>query len=58
MVYRDHILALIDSLQQEQPEQKKKCDDCPHCVDRKDQNGWHFKGCAECLSNTPEEWKI
>ena len=30
---------------QEQPKQKKKCNNCPHCVDRKDQYGWHFKGC-------------
>ena len=36
---------LIDSLQQEQQKQKKNCNDCPHCVDRKDQFGWHFKGC-------------
>ena len=32
--------------QQEQPEKSKKdCNNCPHCVDRKDQYGWHFKGC-------------
>ena len=31
-------------LQQEQ-EKSKNCNDCPHCVDRKDQYGWHFKGC-------------
>ena len=24
---------------------KKDCNGCPHCVDRKDQYGWHFKGC-------------
>ena len=23
----------------------KDCNGCPHCVDRKDQYGWHFKGC-------------
>ena len=29
-----------------QPEKSKKdCNGCPHCVDRKDQYGWHFKGC-------------
>ena len=39
------LISFIDSLQQEQPEQKKKCNDCPHCIDRKDQYGWHFKGC-------------
>ena len=41
------ILQIIDSLQQEQPEKstKKNCNSCPHCVDRKDQFGWHFKGC-------------
>jgi len=33
-------------VQQEQQEKSKKdCNDCPHCVDRKDQYGWHFKGC-------------
>lgn len=37
--------STIASLQQEQPKQKKNCNDCPHCVDRKDQYGWHFKGC-------------
>ena len=42
----DAVLYLIDSLQQEQPEKSKKdCNGCPHCVDRKDQFGWHFKGC-------------
>lgn len=42
----DEILAFIDSLQQEQSEKSKKdCNGCPHCVDRKDQYGWHFKGC-------------
>ena len=39
------VLKSIKSLQQEQPKQKKNCNDCPHCVDRKDQYGWHFKGC-------------
>ena len=37
--------SIIDSLQQEQEKSKKDCNDCPHCVDRKDQCGWHFKGC-------------
>ena len=33
-------------VKQEQPEKSKKdCNGCPHCVDRKDQYGWHFKGC-------------
>jgi len=33
-------------VQQEQQEKSKKdCNNCPHCVDRKDQYGWHFKGC-------------
>lgn len=41
----EELIKLIDSLQQEQPKQKKNCNDCPHCVDRKDQFGWHFKGC-------------
>lgn len=41
----NNILDIIDSLQQKQPKQKKNCNDCPHCVDRKDQFGWHFKGC-------------
>ena len=41
----DDFLKKIDSLQQEQEKSKKDCDDCPHCVDRKDQYGWHFKGC-------------
>ena len=37
---------LYEYLQQKQPEKSKKdCDGCPHCVDRKDQYGWHFKGC-------------
>lgn len=41
-----HFTFVLDSLQQEQPEKSKKdCNDCPHCVDRKDQYGWHFKGC-------------
>ena len=32
--------------QKEQPKKSQKsCNDCPHCVDRKDQFGWHFKGC-------------
>lgn len=35
----------IDSLQQEQEKPKKDCNGCPHCVDRKGQYGWHFKGC-------------
>lgn len=39
------LIRIIDSLQQEQQERKKKCNYCPHCVDRKDQYGWHFKGC-------------
>lgn len=39
------LLSFITSLQQKQPKQKKNCNDCPHCVDRKDQYGWHFKGC-------------
>ena len=39
------VIRIIDSLRQEQQERKKKCNDCPHCVDRKDQYGWHFKGC-------------
>lgn len=43
--YEAELFEIIDSLQQEQQEQKKKCNDCPHCVDRKDQYGWHFKGC-------------
>lgn len=33
-------------LKEEQPKKSKKdCNGCPHCVDRKDQYGWHFKGC-------------
>lgn len=44
-IYED-LLDLITSLQQEQPEKSEKnCNGCPHCVDRKDQYGWHFKGC-------------
>ena len=39
------LLSFINSLQQEHQEKKKNCSDCPHCVDRKDQYGWHFKGC-------------
>lgn len=35
----------LEKREHEQPKQKKKCNNCPHCVDRKDQNGWHFKGC-------------
>ena len=36
----------IDFLQQEQLKKPQKdCNGCPHCVDRKDQYGWHFKGC-------------
>lgn len=31
--------------QEQQEKSKKDCNDCPHCVDRKDQYGWHFKGC-------------
>lgn len=41
----DCVIVDIDSLQKEQPEEKKNCAGCPHCVDRKDQYGWHFKGC-------------
>lgn len=41
----DKVKAIIDSLQQEQPEQKKNCAECPYCIDRHDQSGWHFKGC-------------
>lgn len=41
----DFVFHFIDSLQQEQGKSKKDCNDCPHCVDRKDQYGWHFKGC-------------
>lgn len=33
-------------LQQEKSEKSKKdCNNCPHCIDRKDQIGWHFRGC-------------
>lgn len=32
-------------IRQEQPKKNKNCSVCPHCIDRKDQNGWHFKGC-------------
>ena len=42
----EQLQSQIDSLQQEQQEKSKKdCNDCPHCVDRKDQYGWHFRGC-------------
>lgn len=51
-VYPTYLCALMDfeeiitSHQQEQPEKSKKsCNDCPHCVERKDQYGWRFKGC-------------
>lgn len=37
--------SIIDTLQKEQPEQKKNCAECPYCIDRHDQSGWHFKGC-------------
>ena len=33
---------------------KKTCESMDKCV----KCDWHFKGCAECLNNTPEEWKI
>ena len=37
---------LYKYLQQEQPKKfPKECSGCPHCVDRKDQYGWHFRGC-------------
>lgn len=42
----DSINEIIDSLQQEQSDKpKKNCNNCPHCVDKKDQYGLHFKGC-------------
>lgn len=36
-----------DFVEQEQQEKstKKNCNNCPHCIDRKDQIGWHFRGC-------------
>ncbi len=33
---------------------KKTCESMRSCINC----GWHYKGCAECLSNTPEDWKI
>ena len=33
---------------------KKTCESMRSCINC----GWHYKGCAECLSNTPEEWKL
>lgn len=42
----NHLFEFIISLQQEPLEKSKKdCNVCLHCVDRKDQYGWHFKGC-------------
>jgi len=46
VAYED-LKTLITSLQQEQKGKptKKNCNNCPHCIDRKDQIGWHFRGC-------------
>jgi len=44
--WREILEALSTMKGQKQPEKaKKNCNSCPHCVDRKDQYGWHFKGC-------------
>lgn len=51
-------LAYLEELRQwrENPFRmmKKTCESMDKCV----KCDWHFKGCAECLSNTPEEWKL
>ena len=38
------LLSFLDTLESEKP-MNKDCNGCPHCIDRKDQYGWHFKGC-------------
>lgn len=47
VVVCEDLKTLITSLQQEKQGKstKKNCNNCPHCIDRKDQIGWHFKGC-------------
>lgn len=51
-------LAYLEELRQWREDpfsmMKKTCESMRSCI----QCGWHFKGCAECLSNTPEEWKL
>ena len=46
MEIADVFRRYAERAEQEQPKKSQKsCNDCPHCVDRKDQFGWHFKGC-------------
>lgn len=46
MEIADVFRRYAERAKQEQHEKSKKdCNGCPHCVDRKDQYGWHFKGC-------------
>lgn len=51
-------LAYLEELRQWREDpfsmMKKTCESMRSCINC----GWHFKGCAECLSNTPEEWKL
>lgn len=51
-------LAYLEELRQWREDpfsmMKKTCESMRSCINC----GWHFKGCAECLSNTPEDWKL
>lgn len=51
-------LAYLEELRQWREDpfsmMKKTCESMRSCINC----GWRFKGCAECLSNTPEEWKL
>lgn len=51
-------LAYLEELRQWREDpfsmMKKTCESMRSCINC----GWHYKGCAECLSNTPEEWKL
>lgn len=51
-------LAYLEELRQWREDpfsmMKKTCESMRSCINC----DWHYKGCAECLSNTPEEWKL
>ncbi|MBQ1298164.1 MAG: hypothetical protein IIY21_29260 [Clostridiales bacterium] len=51
-------LAYLEELRQWREDpfsmMKKTCESMRSCINC----GWHYIGCAECLSNTPEEWKL
>lgn len=43
-VYKDYIHLAMKEQEQQGKSTKKNCNNCPHCIDRKDQIGWHFRG--------------